>query len=200
MGKLLISFILLAFSGWVQATTILVLGDSISAGYGLEKLDQSWVALLREKLKPRGISIVNASISGETTAGGVARIDDLLKRHKPSIVILELGGNDGLRGLSPKQMESNLGAMIERSKAARAKVLLLGMKIPPNYGKRYADLFQKVYPDLARRYDVVLVPFLLEGVGGQEQLMQPDGIHPNLDAQAILLAQVWEKLEPMLGQ
>lgn len=188
-------------SGWVQAATILVVGDSISAAYGLEKLDQGWVALLGEKLKPHGISIVNASISGETTAGGRTRIDDLLKRHRPSIVILELGGNDGLRGLSPKQMESNLAAMIERSKTAGAKVLLLGMKIPPNYGKRYADLFQKVYPDLAKRYDVDLVPFLLEGVvGGQNNLMQPDGIHPNLDAQSILLAQVWEKLEAILGK
>jgi acyl-CoA thioesterase-1 len=198
MGKLLISFILLAISGLVQAETVLVLGDSISAGYGLKKLDQGWVALLREKLRPHGAAVVNASISGETSAGGLARIDALLRQHRPSIVILELGGNDGLRGLSPRQMESNLNEMIVKSKAAGAKVLLLGMKIPPNYGKRYADLFQKIYPALAERHGVVLVPFLLEGVGGQNELMQADGIHPNHDAQAILLAQVWSKLEPML--
>lgn len=185
-------------SGWVQAGTILVLGDSISAGYGLDKIDRGWVALLKEKLGPRGYSVVNASISGETSAGGLARIDGLLGQHRPAIVILELGGNDGLRGLSPRQMEANLGEMIARSRAAGARVLLLGMKIPPNYGKRYADLFQNVYPKLAERQGVVLVPFLLEGVGGQDHMMQADRIHPNGEAQALLLAQVWERLEPML--
>jgi acyl-CoA thioesterase-1 len=198
MRKLLLSFILLAMSGLVQAKTILVLGDSISAGYGLEKIDLGWVALLQEKLRPRGIAIVNASLSGDTSAGGLARIDTLLKQHRPSVVILELGGNDGLRGLSPKQLQSNLSEMIVRSKAAGAEVLLLGMKIPPNYGKRYAEMFQNVYPDLAERHGVALVPFLLEGVGGQNHLMQTDGVHPNRDAQAILLGQVWEKLKPML--
>jgi acyl-CoA thioesterase-1 len=198
MRKLLLSFILLAMSGLVQAKTILVLGDSISAGYGLEKIDLGWVALLQEKLRPRGIAIVNASLSGDTSAGGLARIDPLLKQHRPSVVILELGGNDGLRGLSPKQLQSNLSEMIVRSKAAGAEVLLLGMKIPPNYGKRYAEMFQNVYPDLAERHGVALVPFLLEGVGGQNHLMQTDGVHPNRDAQAILLGQVWEKLKPML--
>lgn len=185
-------------SGLVQAKTILVLGDSISAGYGLEKIDLGWVALLQEKLRPRGIAIVNASLSGDTSAGGLARIDTLLKQHRPSVVILELGGNDGLRGLSPKQLQSNLSEMIVRSKAAGAEVLLLGMKIPPNYGKRYAEMFQNVYPDLAERHGVALVPFLLEGVGGQNHLMQTDGVHPNRDAQAILLGQVWDKLKPML--
>jgi acyl-CoA thioesterase-1 len=200
MGRLLISFILLVISGLVQAKTVLVVGDSISAGYGLEKVDQGWVALLQAKLEPRGYGVVNASISGDTSAGGLSRIDALLARHKPAIVILELGGNDGLRGLSPKQMEANLRDMIGRSKAAGAKVLLLGMQIPPNYGKRYADLFRNVYPELAESQKVALVPFLLDGVGGQEPMMQVDGIHPNRDAQALLLAQVWEKLEPLLGK
>lgn len=197
---MLLSFILLAISSLVEAKTILVLGDSISAGYGLEKVDLGWVALLQEKLKPKGHSVVNASISGETSAGGLARIDGLLAKYKPSIVILELGGNDGLRGLSPRQMEANLDEMIARSRAAGARVLLLGMQIPPNYGKRYADLFRNVYPELAGRHGAVLVPFLLEGVGGQDHMMQADRIHPNGDAQAILLAQVWDKLEPMLGK
>lgn len=187
-------------SGLVQAKTVLVVGDSISAGYGLEKVDQGWVALLQAKLRPRGYGVVNASISGDTSAGGLSRIDALLARHKPAIVILELGGNDGLRGLSPKQMEANLRDMIGRSKAAGAKVLLLGMQIPPNYGKRYADLFRNVYPELAESQKVALVPFLLDGVGGQEPMMQVDGIHPNRDAQALLLAQVWDKLEPLLGK
>ncbi len=190
---------LLAMSGWVRAESILVLGDSISAGYGLEKIEQGWVALLAEKLRPRGIIVANASISGETTAGGLARIDALLEQYRPTAVILELGGNDGLRGLSPARMETNLDGMIGRSRAAGAKVLLLGMRIPPNYGKRYAEMFQKVYTDLAGRRDVPLVPFLLEGVGGQDSLMQADGIHPKREAQEILLKQVWARLEPMLA-
>lgn len=177
-----------------------MLGDSISAGYGLEKLEEGWVSLLQEKVRPRGITVVNASISGETSAGGLARLDALLERHRPEIVILELGANDGLRGLPPRQMESNLGTAIRRAQEAGAKVLLLGMKIPPNYGKRYTDVFEKVYPDLARHYGVVLVPFLLDGVGGNGNLMQPDGIHPNQAAQGILLGLVWDKLAPMLGR
>lgn len=195
-----LAFILFALSGLAEARTVLVLGDSISAGYGLEKLDQGWVALLREKLGPRGIAVANASISGETSAGGLARIDALLAQHRPEIVILELGANDGLRGLPPKPMASNLGAVIVRSKAAGAKVLLLGMKIPPNYGKRYTEMFEKVYPDLAQRHGAVLVPFLLDGVGGKDQLMQADRLHPNGEAQVILLRRVWDKLEPMLAR
>jgi acyl-CoA thioesterase-1 len=200
MVKLLISFTLFWLSGFVQASTVLVLGDSISAAYGLEKQDHGWVARLRDQLKPKGVEVANASISGETSGGGLARIDALLKTHRPSIVILELGGNDGLRGLSPKQLEANLGDMIARSKAAGAKVLLLGMKIPPNYGRRYTELFESVYPKLAAQHGVPLVPFFLEGVGGQAHLMQTDGIHPNGEAQAVLLRLVWEKLEGMLGE
>lgn len=177
-----------------------MLGDSISAGHGLEKTSQGWVALLEQKLKPRGVGVVNASISGETSAGGLARVDGLLKQHRPSVVVVELGGNDGLRGLSPAQMKSNLGEIITRAKADKARVLLLGMKMPPNYGRRYAEMFQKVYPELAARHGVAWVPFLLEGVGGYEQLMQADGLHPNLEAQPLLLAAVWRELEPMLDK
>lgn len=183
-----------------HAQTVLVLGDSISAGYGLEKVDQGWVALLSEKLRPHGVEVANASISGETSAGGLARIDALLARYRPAIVILELGANDGLRGLPPKHLESNLGEMIARAQAADAGVLLLGMKIPPNYGKRYTDLFEKVYPDLQQRYDIALVPFLLDGVGGKAGMMQGDGLHPNREAQPILMRQVWGKLAGMLGK
>ena len=191
---------MLAVSGWADARTILVLGDSISAGYGLEKPEFGWVSLLREKVRPRGIEVANASISGETSAGGLSRLDALLEKHRPEIVVLELGANDGLRGLPPKQLESNLGTAIRRSREAGAKVLLLGMKIPPNYGKRYTELFEKVYPELAGNYGVALVPFLLDGVGGNDNLMQMDRIHPNRKAQGVLLDLVWEKLGPLLAQ
>ncbi|CAL1241840.1 arylesterase [Candidatus Methylocalor cossyra] len=200
MRRWVLSFILFfALSGLVQGKTVLVLGDSISAGYGLENIQQGWVALLQEKLRPRGISVINASVSGDTSAGGLARLDPLLAEHRPAVVILELGGNDGLRGLSPQQMEANLEALVDRSRAAGAQVLLLGMKIPPNYGKRYTEMFQDVYRRVAERKEVAWVPFLLEGVGGRDALMQTDGIHPNRDAQAILFARVWEKLEPLLS-
>ncbi|HYE35178.1 arylesterase [Methylocaldum sp.] len=200
MRNLLLSFILLVLPGLIHAKTVLVLGDSISAGYGLEKIDHGWVAMLQEAARPHGIEVMNASISGETSAGGLARIDGLLSRHRPAVVILELGANDGLRGLTPKQLEANLGEMIVRSKAAGAKVLLLGMKIPPNYGRRYADLFRNVFQRVAETHDTAFVPFLLEGVGGQDHLMQADGLHPNREAQAILFRQVWDKLEPMLAR
>ncbi|WP_085213436.1 arylesterase [Methylomagnum ishizawai] len=199
MRNLLLSFILWAMSGEVGAATLVVLGDSISAGYGLEKIDQGWVSLLAEKLRPRGMIVVNASISGDTSAGGLSRIDALLAQHHPAVLILELGGNDGLRGLPPGQMAANLGGIIDRAGAAGVQVLLLGMKIPPNYGKRYTEMFQKVYTDLAGRDGVALVPFLLDGVGGVEVYMQADGIHPNREAQPLLLEQVWNKLELLLA-
>jgi acyl-CoA thioesterase-1 len=200
MRKLLLSLILLILPGLSQAKTVLVLGDSISAGYGLEKIDYGWVAMLQEKARPLGIEVVNASISGETSAGGLARIDKLLSRHRPAVVILELGANDGLRGLSPKQLEANLSEMVVRSKAAGAKILLLGMKMPPNYGKRYADLFQNVFQRVAEAHDTAFVPFFLEGVGGQDHLMQADGLHPNREAQEILFRLVWDQLKPMLAR
>ena len=178
---------------------MLVVGDSISAGYGLDKVEEGWVALLQEKLKPRGIEVVNASISGDTTAGGLTRLDALLDRVRPGWVLIELGGNDGLRGLTPAQMNANLTAMIDKARAAKARALLLGMQIPPNYGKRYAEMFQRVYAEVAKKSGVGLVPFLLEGVGGHDAMMQADGIHPNRAAQPILLEQVMRQLEPMLS-
>jgi acyl-CoA thioesterase-1 len=182
------------------AGVILVLGDSISAGYGLENPDLGWVGLLRERLKTRHKewSVVNDSISGDTSAGGLARIDELLDVHEPSILILELGGNDGLRGLAPARLRENLAAIITRSKAAGARVLLVGMRIPPNYGRRYTELFEAVFPALAHERNVAFVPFMLEGVGDNRSLMQHDGLHPNGEAQPILLDRVWEKLQPLL--
>lgn len=184
--------------GWSVARAIVVLGDSISAGYGLDNPDQGWVGLLQAKLKPTGTEVVNAGISGDTSAGGLARVDALLDRYQPSVVLLELGGNDGLRGLPPAQMADNLGEIIRRVQARQAKVLLLGMRIPPNYGKRYNEMFEAVFPELAQRLGVAYVPFLLEGVGGNNGLMQPDGLHPNMAAQPVLLQRVWEKLAPLL--
>ena len=178
---------------------IVVLGDSISAGYGIE-VEQGWVALLQKKLHEtkRDYSISNASISGDTSAGGLARIDPLLSAQKPAIVLLQLGANDGLRGLSPVQMKSNLAEIVHRAQKAGATVILLGMKIPPNYGKRYIELFYNVYPQLAKELDITLVPFLLEDVALDKDLMQADGLHPNAKAQPILANKIEPYLFPLL--
>ena len=142
--------------------------------------------------------MVNASISGDTSAGGQARLPALLAEHKPSLVVVELGGNDGLRGQAPAQLQQNLASMIDRSRDAGARVLLLGMRLPPNYGKRYTDAFAQVYADLGKEKDVPLVPFFLEGVGGVPELMQADGIHPGQGAQAQLLENAWPSIKPLL--
>jgi acyl-CoA thioesterase-1 len=198
MIRLTLLVVVLCASLSCKAETLLVVGDSISAGYGLGQIDRGWVALVEQQLKPRGIEVVNASISGDTTLGGLTRIDELLERVKPAFVIIELGGNDGLRGLTPARMESNLIEMIEKSKAAKARTLLLGMRIPPNYGKRYADLFRQVYARVARQTKVALVPFLLDGVGGVDGMIQADGIHPNEKAQPIIAEQVMKALIPII--
>jgi len=179
---------------------VLVLGDSISASYGLENPALGWVSLLAGQIKAAGKpwQIANASISGETSAGGLSRVDELLARHKPGLLILELGANDGLRGLNPVVMQANLSEILSRAEKAGAKTLLLGMRIPPNYGKRYNDLFEAVFPAVAKDHGAAYVPFLLEGVGGNAQLTQPDGLHPNAQAQPVLMRQVWEKLLPLL--
>ncbi len=181
------------------AQTVLVVGDSISAAYGLET-KQGWVALLEQKIKQANISarIVNASISGDTTAGGLQRLPQLLAEHQPSVVVLELGGNDGLRGLSLDAMHANLQQMIELAKAQQAQVVLLGMQLPPNYGPRYTQNFAQVYQQLATEHEIRLVPFFLEGIGGVAGMMQADGIHPVAEAQPILLANVWPILEQVL--
>lgn len=176
--------------------TILVMGDSLSAAYGIER-DKGWVTLLAERLKDDA-QVINASISGETTSGGLQRFAELLRQRQPDIVLLELGGNDGLRGLSPNQMQANLASMIEQSQDADAQVLLLGIDIPPNYGQAYRDAFTGVFYSLAEEYDVSLVPFLLEDIALKDALMQSDGIHPTADAQPIILQNVWPELEPLL--
>lgn len=192
----------LALMFWVQgavAGTLLVVGDSISAAFGLDSR-QGWVALLEKRLEQEGFehSVVNASISGDTSAGGAARLSALLAEHQPALVIIELGGNDGLRGQPPAQLQQNLASMVEKSRQAGAKVLLLGMRLPPNYGVRYTTAFAQVYADVAAQEEVDLVPFFLEGVGGVPGMMQADGIHPGEPAQALLLDNVWPRLEPLL--
>ncbi|MDD2051196.1 arylesterase [Pseudomonas putida] len=181
------------------AGTVLIVGDSISAGFGLDTRE-GWVALLEKRLKQEGFDdrVVNASISGDTSAGGQARLPALLAAHKPDLVILELGGNDGLRGQLPTQLKQNLASMIEQARKAGAKVLLLGMQLPPNYGVRYTQAFARVYSELAEEKNVALVPFFLKGVGGHPELMQADGLHPAVGAQGQLLENVWPTLKPLL--
>ncbi len=181
--------------------TILVLGDSLSAGYGIA-LQQGWVALLQQRLAEEGYDyqVVNASISGDTTSGGRSRLPLALARERPELVLLELGGNDGLRGQPPGLVEDNLAAMIETSQDAGARVLLIGIRIPPNYGPAYTERLAAVYPSLAERFDVALVPFLMEGVATDTQLVQDDGIHPTAEAQPRLLENVWSVLQPLLKQ
>ncbi|MGR9099537.1 MAG: arylesterase [Gammaproteobacteria bacterium] len=189
------------FSASGVAGSIVVLGDSISAAYGIE-VDQGWVNRLQIKLREEGkdYTIFNESISGDTTAGGLARIDAMLELRRPDVLILELGANDGLRGLSPVRMKSNLAEIIRRSKDSGAHVLLLGMRIPPNYGRRYTEMFYEVYPQLAKELDILYVPFLLDGVALEKKYMQHDGLHPNAQAQELLAEKIWQFLAPLLGQ
>ncbi|MFZ6049447.1 arylesterase [Pseudomonas sp. CR3202] len=190
---------LLLLAQEAMAGTLLVVGDSISAALGLET-SQGWVSLLEKRLAERGYKqrVVNASISGDTSAGGLARLPALLAEHQPELVIIELGGNDGLRGQPPVQLQQNLAGMIDSARKQGATVLLLGMRLPPNYGARYTTAFANVYSTLAAEKQVPLVPFFLDGVGGVPGMMQPDGIHPEAKAQPRMLENVWPTLEPML--
>ncbi|MFZ2311096.1 MAG: arylesterase [Methylobacter sp.] len=199
MTRFLCAVIVSLMSMTATAKSIVVLGDSISASYGIE-VTEGWVALLQKKLneKHSDCIISNESISGDTTAGGLARIDNVLKLHKPNIVIIELGANDGLRGLSPALIKSNLAEMIRRAQKADAKVLLLSMKIPPNYGKRYTDMFYSVYSQLSKELGVPYVPFILEDVALVKELMQQKGLHPNADAQPIIADKIWPHLLQLL--
>ena len=191
--------IMILFSTTLMAKSIVVLGDSISAAHGLE-LKKGWVSLLQQKFnqQKKPYIIFNESISGDTSAGGLARIDDVIAQYKPELILLELGANDGLRGLSPKQLKLNLAEIINRSQKAGAKVLLLSMRIPPNYGKRYVDMFYNVYPQLAEEMNVAFVPFILEEVALNKEMMQKDGFHPNAKAQAIIANKIWQYLYPIL--
>lgn len=185
----------------VQAAspTILVYGDSLSAAYNIPR-EQGWVALLQQRLKKQALpyQIINASVSGETTSGGLSRLSSTLKQHRPDFILIELGANDGLRGLPISDMRQNLSAMIEAGKQSGAKVLLIGIMIPPNYGPRYTTDFKDSYAELALRFKLPLVPFLLDGVAGQRHLVQEDGLHPTAAAQGLLLENVWEVLEAEL--
>ena len=185
--------------GFASARTILVFGDSLSAGYGLPQ-DKSWVSLLEKRLRDEtlGYKIANASLSGETTGGGASRIAGALKTHQPEIVIIELGANDGLRGQSLDTMRRNLETMIDASRRANAQVLLVGMRLPPNYGTAYTEKFQQTYAELARSKRIAYVPFLFEGFGEESRYFQPDRVHPTSEAQALMLETVWKGLKPLL--
>ena len=186
-------------SAVASARTILVFGDSLSAAYGIPP-EQGWVALLTQRLKAQGYGyqIVNASVSGETSSGGRERLPRALQLHQPTIVILELGANDGLRGLPLEELRANLAAMVQLSQAAGAQVLLVGMRIPPNYGPRYTEGFARMFPELASQYHVPLVPFLLENVALDPQRMQQDGMHPNARGEPPVLETIWPQLSSLL--
>ena len=190
---------LLPLSAHAAQPVVLVVGDSLSAAYGIDQ-DEGWVALLQQRLERDypDYRVVNASISGDTTRGGLGRIDAALRTHAPAVVILELGGNDGLRGLPVKDMRTNLSAIITKSLAAQARVLLVGMRIPPNYGPLYTKGFEAVFAELAKQFDIARVPFLLDGVALNPSLIQDDGIHPRAAAQPRMLENVWPPLVPLL--
>jgi acyl-CoA thioesterase-1 len=194
-----ILLVLVVWASPLQAKTLLVLGDSLSAAYGLPA-EEGWVSLMEQELKQRRLAdkVINASISGETSSGGLQRLPRLLADYRPDLVLLELGANDGLRGTPLQVMEQNLRRMVELSQAAGAEVILIGIRIPPNYGPQYTQRFYSIYPDLAQEYQLPLVPFLLEGVALKPQLMQSDGLHPTAAAQPILLQTVWPHLVPLL--
>lgn len=187
-------------SGPAAGRTLLVLGDSLSAEYGLRR-GSGWVELLSRRLSGRRPpwQVVNASISGETTAGGRTRIAALLERHGPAVVVIELGGNDALRGLDLGATEANLAAMTRAARQAGARVLLLGMQVPPNYGRAYTDAFAALFRNVAEREKAALLPFFLDGVADRPELFQPDRIHPNESAQSRMLENVWPALRPLLG-
>lgn len=194
---LLLSLLILPVTA--HARIILVVGDSISAAYGIP-VEDGWVSLLQQRLDTTGYPyrVVNASISGDTTANARARLPQALASHQPAVVLLGLGGNDGLRGLSLSAMKSNLADMIASSREAGSKVLLIGVQLPPNYGPRYTERFQSVYHELASEQNLALLPSLVDGIGTEEKFMQPDGIHPNAAAQPLIADLVWKQLAPLL--
>lgn len=197
---LLLTFVTSAVMAQQPAKKILIMGDSLSAGYGID-IQQGWVSLLQKKLaENNAVEIINASVSGETSSGGKARLPALLNEHKPDIVILELGGNDGLRGQPLKLLENNLQTMIDASKNSGAEVILAGMQIPPNYGPRYSTEFKAIYEKLAEKNQSGLIPFLLEGIGGKAELMQRDGIHPTAEAQQIIVENALPEIQKFLEE
>jgi acyl-CoA thioesterase-1 len=204
MGWLLVWLLLMPMLACAKGpdtrAAVLVVGDSLSAAHNIPAAS-GWVTLLQQRVKQQITpppAIINASISGETTAGALTRLPGLLEKHRPSVVVIELGGNDALRGLTPAQLRGNLEKMIVASQKAGAKVLLLGIDVPPNYGPAYRQRLRQTYAELARQYDVPLLPFLLEGVALKPNLMQADGLHPTAAAQPQVLENVWPLLKPLL--
>jgi acyl-CoA thioesterase I len=197
--RLLVTWLLCSpLTAWAGGT-ILIYGDSLSAAYGLSQ-DAGWPSLLQARLKQKGMdyTVLNASISGETTSGGAARIAETLKAQQPKVIIVALGANDGLRGLPLGQMRANLANIVRASQKAKSRVLLVGMRMPPNYGETYTRPFAEVYTDLAREYKTALAPFLLEGMSEKRELFQSDNLHPTAQAQPIILDNIWTALAPML--
>ncbi len=188
-----------ATNAYSASKTVLVVGDSLSAEYGISR-GSGWVALLDQRLKEQkiGASVINASVSGETTSGGRTRLPALLSKHKPDVVIIELGANDGLRGLPVAAAEANLRSMVDDSRKAGARVLLVGMRMPPNYGRDYADKFFAMYGALSKEVKVPLAPFMLDGVAQKPELFQPDRMHPLAQAHPIILGNIWPYLQPIL--
>jgi acyl-CoA thioesterase-1 len=201
--KIALLFVLFSFApicAFAQVgPAIIVLGDSLSAAYGME-ISQSWPSLLQERLTENGYAyrVFNSSITGDTTQGGLARLPRLLEKHQPDIVVLELGGNDGLRGLPIEVTNQNLSSMIEQSQSAGSKVILAEMRIPPNYGRTYTEKFNSMFTTLTEQYGIALLPFLLQDIALEPGLMQSDGIHPTARAQPLILEQVWIVLQPLL--
>jgi len=193
--------LLLTLPTSAPARIILIVGDSLSAAYGIP-VEHGWVSLLQQRLDSEGYPyrIINASISGDTTANARARLAPALASHEPAVVLLEVGGNDGLRGLSLTEMKNNLAAMISSAREAGAQVMLVGVQLPPNYGPRYTQRFQAIYHELALDRDLALLPSLVDGIGTEQNLMQADGIHPNGTAQPLIRDRVWKELVPLLDQ
>ena len=183
----------------IESPTVLIFGDSLSAGFGID-VDQSWAALLQQRLEEQGYEhrVVNASISGETTAGGAARIDSAIGEFSPDVIILELGGNDGLRGFPPARIKSNLELIARHARDSGAGVVLLGIRIPTNYGARYTQAFEAVYAEVATELDIKWIEFFMEGVALNDELLQEDRIHPNAEAQPILLDNAWPVIRDTL--
>ncbi|KEA63503.1 Arylesterase precursor [Marinobacterium lacunae] len=196
----IVIFMLVLLSNPVFASSMLVLGDSLSAAYGLP-LEKGWVNLMRERAQAQdpSIDVVNASVSGETTSGGLSRLPGLLETHAPAIVLIELGANDGLRGTPLNIVRDNLNGLVERAQASGAQVVLIGNRLPPNYGPQYTQAFFDLFSQVATEKGVALVPFLLEGVAEDWDLMQDDGYHPKAEAQPRLLETVWPQVAPLLA-
>lgn len=198
---LLVLLFLLATAPVAAAeTVVMALGDSLSAAYGIDR-GAGWVSLLAERLDRQGYEarVVNASVTGDTTQGGLSRLPAALERHRPDVLLVELGGNDGLRGVLLRETRRNLSEIVEMAQERGIRVLMLGVRLPPNYGPVFTERFQLMYREVAEKHDVPLVPRLLDGVATNPALMQDDGIHPTAEAQPIILDNVWPKLEPLLG-